>query len=210
MLISDSHRFIFVHTRKVAGSSIRDILEPFSLQKPNTIISKFKSRVFHVERDYHKFAFRQHSDIMALKNIMPEKLFDAYFKFSFVRNPWKRLVSEYEFIKRRPKHGRHKKVIKMTFAQYIIYQAKRHDAHQIHMLADKNGEIQMDFIGRFENLQEDWNYICDKIGIANKHLSHRKKAVKVDYNDYYNDKNKKLVAKLWEKDIDAFGYNYKD
>lgn len=46
MLISDSHRFIFVHTRKVEDSSIRDTLEPFSLQKPNAIISKFKRGFF--------------------------------------------------------------------------------------------------------------------------------------------------------------------
>ncbi len=210
MLISDSHQFIFVHTRKAAGSSIRETLEPVSIQKPNTIISKLRSRVFLIENDYRKFAFRQHSDIMSVKNIMPKELFEVYFKFSFVRNPWKRLVSEYEFIKRRPDHGRHKKLIKMTFNQYIVYQAKRHDAHQIHMLADKNGKILMDFIGRFENLQEDWNFICDEIGIENKQLSHRKKAGKVNYSNYYNDENKKLVTKLWEKDIDAFGYAYKD
>ena len=98
----------------------------------------------------------------------------------------------------------------MTFTQYIVYQAKRYDAHQINMLADKKGKIQMDFIGRFENLQEDWNYICDKIGVENIQLSHRKRAAKVDYNNYYNDENKKLVARLWKKDIDTFSYNYED
>ena len=191
MLISDSHKFIFVHTRKAAGSSIRDTLEPLSIQKPTDILSKVKSRVLQIEGDYHKFAFRQHSDIMAAKKTMPKELFDSYFKFAFVRNPWKRLVSEFEFIKRRPTHGRYKKVMKMTFTDYIKYQAKRFDAHQINMLADKNGKIQMDFIGKFENLQEDWNFICNKLGIENKELCHRKKALTVDYNNYYNSDNKK-------------------
>ncbi len=210
MLISDSHRFIFVHTRKAAGSSIRDTLKPLSIHKPTDIISKLKSRVLHVEGDYHKYAFRQHSDINVAKKIIPKELFDSYFKFAFVRNPWKRLVSEFEFIKRRPDHGRHKKVMRMTYNEYIKYQAKRYDAHQINMLADKNGKLQMNFIGKFENLQEDWNFICDKIGVKNKELTHRKKASKVNYDEYYIGENKELVAKLWKKDIDAFGYNYLD
>ncbi|NOQ92935.1 MAG: hypothetical protein GQ552_09510 [Flavobacteriaceae bacterium] len=210
MLISDSHKFIFVHTRKAAGSSIRNTLEPFSIKKPTDILSKVKSRVLQIEGNYHKYAFRQHSDIMTAKKIMPKELFDSYFKFAFVRNPWKRLVSEFEFIKRKPNHGRHKKVMKMTFNDYIKYQAQRFDAHQINMLADKNGELQMDFIGKFENLQENWNFICNKLNIQNKELTHRKKATKVDYNEYYIDENKELVAKLWKKDIDAFEYNYED
>ena len=103
-----------------------------------------------------------------------------------------------------------KKVIKMNFDEYIIYQAKRFDAHQINMLADKNGKLQMDFIGKFENLQEDWDYICTKLGIKNKELSNRKKAPSLNYDDYYNVENKDLVAKLWKKDIDIFGYNYEE
>jgi len=210
MLISDSHKFIFVHTRKAAGSSIRDTLEPLSIQKPTDVLSKIKSRILHIEKDYHNYAFRQHSDITMAKKIMPKELFDAYFKFAFVRNPYKRLVSEYEFIKRNPTHGRYKKIMKITFTDYIKYQAKRFDAHQINMLADKNGKLQMDFIGKFESLQKDWNYICDKLGINNKELSHRKKAIKINYDDYYNFENKDLIAKLWKKDIEIFGYNYKD
>jgi sulfotransferase famil protein len=208
VLISDTHQFIFVHIRKAAGSSIRDTLEPISIQKPTDTISKIKSRILKIEKDYHHFAFRQHSDINIVKRIMPENLFESYFKFAFVRNPWKRLISEYEFIKRRPDHGRHKKLMKMTFSDYILYQAKRFDAHQINMLADKNGKLQMDFIGKFENLQEDWNFICNKLGIENKELSHRKKAAKVDYDNYYNEENKQLVEQIWNRDIKAFEYNY--
>ena len=210
MLISDTHQFIFVHIRKAAGSSIRDTLEPISIQKPTDIISKITSRILHIEKDYHHFAFRQHSDINIVKRIMPENLFESYFKFAFVRNPWKRLVSEYEFIKRRPDHGRYKKLMKMTYNDYIKYQAKRFNAHQVNMLVDKNGKLQMDFIGKFENLQEDWNFVCDKLGIENKELSHRKKAVKVDYDNYYNEENKQLVATLWKKDIETFGYSFKE
>lgn len=207
MLISDSHRFIFVHIRKAAGSSIRDTLEPLSLSKPSDPISKIKSRFLKIEKDYRKYAFRQHDDINVAKRLLPEEIFQSYFKFAFVRNPWNRLVSEYEFIRRRPDHGRHSKVIKMEFKQYILYQSKRYDAHQINMLADKNGVLLMDFIGKFENLQQDWNHVTDKLGIENKQLTHRKKAGITNYDSYYTDETRSLVAELWKRDIEAFGYS---
>jgi hypothetical protein len=207
MLISDSHQFIFVHIRKAAGSSIRDTLEPLSLIKPEDTWSKIKSRFLRWEKDYKKYAFRQHDSITVAKRLMPPELFESYFKFAFVRNPWDRLVSEYEFIRRRPDHGRHSKVMKMGFEKYIIYQSKRFDAHQINMLADKDGNLLMDFIGKFENLHDDWNRITDKLGIENKELTHRKKAGIKDYNSYYTDESRALVSELWKRDIEAFGYH---
>lgn len=207
MLISDSHKFIFVHVRKAAGSSIRDTLEPLSLVKAEDAWSKIKSRLLKTEKDYKKYAIRQHDDINIVKRLMPPELFESYFKFAFVRNPWDRLVSEYEFIRRRPDHGRHSKVMKMNFEEYIIYQSKRYDAHQINMLADKEGKLLMDFIGKFENLYEDWNLVTEKLGIENKELTHRKKAGIKDYNSYYTDESRALVSELWKRDIEAFGYH---
>ncbi len=207
MLISDSHQFIFVHIRKAAGSSIRDTLEPLSLVKPTDNWSKIKSRFLRTEKNYKKYAFRQHDSINVAKTLMPPELFESYFKFAFVRNPWDRLVSEYEFIRRRPDHGRHSKVMKMGFEKYIVYQSKRFDAHQINMLADKNGNLLMDFIGKFENLHDDWNRVTDKLGIENKELTHRKKAGIKDYNSYYTDESRALVSELWKRDIEAFGYH---
>ena len=78
------------------------------------------------------------------------------------------------------------------------------------MLTDKNGTLQMDFIGKLENINEDWNYISNKLKIPNAELSHRNKTFKVNYNDYYNDENRDLVSKLWKKDLEVFGYNYED
>ena len=207
MLISDSHQFIFVHIRKAAGSSIRDTLEPLSLVKPTDNWSKIKSRFLRTEKDYKKYAFRQHDNINVARRLMPSELFESYFKFAFVRNPWDRLVSEYEFIRRRPDHGRHSKVMKMGFEKYIVYQSKRFDAHQINMLADKNGNLLMDFIGKFENLHDDWNRVTVKLGIESKELTHRKKAGIKDYNSYYTDESRALVSELWKKDIEAFGYH---
>ena len=123
MLISDSHKFIFIHIRKSAGGSIGKTLRPISIAINKDPISKIKSRFLKIETNYQKFAFRQHCSILQVKEVIPKAIFNDYFKFAFVRNPYTRLVSEYEFIKRRPDHGRHKKVTNMDFHEYILYQS---------------------------------------------------------------------------------------
>ncbi len=209
MKLSDSHQFIFIHIRKAAGGSVNTILNRYSLPRPRDFKSRMMSKLY-LENNYRKFAFRQHCTILDVKRVAPIEVFDAYFKFAFVRNPWKRLVSEYEFIRRQSNHGRHSKVIKMDFDTYINYQASRKDAHQINMLANTKGALLMDFVGRFENLHKDWEYACSQIGIDHHELPHLKNAKIVDYDKYYNQANKERVAQLWKHDIDIFEYTYDD
>ncbi len=97
---------------------------------------------------------------------MPAETFDRYFKFAFVRNPWDRLVSEYEFLLERPSHGRHARVKKLDgFKHFIEMQIPRKDAYQINMLCDRQGNLLMDFVGKLENLESDWQTVCTRIGI---------------------------------------------
>ena len=206
MLISDTHEFIFVHIRKSAGSSIRDTLEPISIQKPTDTWSKIKGRFLNLETDYRHYPYRQHQSIHLVKKIMPEEVFDRYFKFAFVRNPWDRLISEYEFVKRSDYHGRNRKVRSMSFDEYIDYQAKRRDAHQVNMLCDKKGQVLIDFVAKFERLQEDWKYVCDRLQLEGAELSHRKNSKIKDYSQYYSDQTSKKVAELWARDAEVFDY----
>ena len=209
MLISDKNKFIFVHIRKSAGTSIRKIIEPLCIRRSKDFLTKIKSQC-RLEKDYHKFYFRAHGEIMVVKEIMPPEIFDSYFKFSFVRNPWARLVSEYEYIRREKTHGRHGKVIKMDFKNYIKYQAKRFDAHQINMLADRKGALLMDFIGKLENLNDDWHHVCKQIDIPFSPLPHENRTKKKDFRSYYSDNEKSMVENLWKRDIETFGYRFED
>ena len=112
MLISDSHQFIFLRMRKVASTSMRQILRPLCIPTPQGKLAYLKSRA-RLEWNYQQYVFRAHDNIVSAQRRMPRQDFDSYFKFAFVRNPWERLVSEYEFLLTSPAHGRYSRVKKL-------------------------------------------------------------------------------------------------
>ena len=69
----------------------------------------------------------------------------------------------------------------------------------------------MDFTGKLESLNDDWKYVCEQIDIPFSPIPHENRnRNKVDYKDYYSDREKALVERLWKRDIDAFDYRFGD
>lgn len=209
MLISDSHQYIFVHVRKAAGSSVRNVLHDTAIRWGGNRWHKLLSRAgFGIH--YHRYAFRLHSPLIHAERAMPHELFQRYFKFAFVRNPWDRLVSEYEFIRNQPDHARHQRMMRMEFAEYAKYQSGREDAHQYRVLVNRKGELAMDFVGRFENLKADLATVSERIQVDFQNLSHdnKNKAKKRPYQSYYNTELRRQVGEWWARDVEMFDYSF--
>jgi len=208
MLISDDKAFIFVHNRKAAGTSVRRRLAPFALAPPSGRLAKALSRA-GLRRDYRRCLFRRHAPIRIAQARMPADRFNRYFKFAFVRNPWDRLISEYEFIRGFPGHARHSRIIRMTsLAEFVDYQATRPDAFQLELLRSDVGELAVDFVGRFERLEDDFTHVCDHLGLAVEPLPRLNASQRRDYRSYYDEATAQRVAEIWGEEIERFGYRF--
>lgn len=78
---------------------------------------------------------------------------------------------------------------------------------QVDWITDADGRVLVDFIGRFEVLQEDFWAVCERLGVRAR-LPHVKSTNKRDYRSYYNDEAIETIARCFVRDIDRFGYEF--
>jgi len=79
---------------------------------------------------------------------------------------------------------------------------------QVDWLTDWNGKIPMDFIGRFEHLQTDFDHVCEHLGIQDSLLSHELSSESGSHVDAYNPATRQIVESLYQQDIEVFGYEF--
>jgi len=184
-MISHKYKFIFVHVPKTAGTSLRVAMEGM----------------------YDELHDPHHSTLFEIKEKLSEMIFQTYFKFCIVRNPWDREVSRYEYIKQDKDHENHMHCLR-GFNEYLFkFDDDEFDAVNYNHLK-LNDEIAMDYIIKFENFQEDFNTACDKIGISRRKLPHENKTSHKHYTEYYDNETRQIVAENYAKDIEYFGYKF--
>jgi hypothetical protein len=217
MLLSIRYNFLFVHIAKTGGTSVRAALQPLRWRDPWYYPQFLCSRLSHLSGHRIGSKFPRHSRIVAAQEMLPEEFFQKLFKFAVVRNPWDLQVSSYHHIRReRPHLLEHIS----DFDQFIRWKLDPERPYQFHVdtsiqsqldyLIDLQGKILVDFIGHYENLQDDFTHICRSIGVEHLRLPHKRKATdrKKDYRSYYSDKLAELVGDYFKRDIDALGYRF--
>ena len=76
-------------------------------------------------------------------------------------------------------------------------------------MTDDEGNVLMDFVGRFEKLQEDFDYVCDQIKIPKQELPHHVKTEdRLHYTEYYNQETQQIIADNYANDIKYFNYEF--
>jgi len=198
MLVSDSKEFIFIHVYKTGGKSIRTALRPY------------RDRPSLLQRALQKLnliTLPTHASALEVREKWPRK-WSAYFTFAFVRNPWSWQVSLYHYMSQQSSHKQHDVVTCFnSFEQYLDWRIDGHVHLQQEYLTDESGTLLVDYVGRLETMREDFQTICERIGVE-ANLPHKNKSSHDDYRNYYNDRTRDLVAQHYTADIDRFGYSF--
>ena len=190
-------RSLFIHIPKTGGISIRNSLY-----------------------GYREFG---HMSLAECQRILPTWVLKRYFKFAFVRNPWDRLCSAYCFLKSGGINPGDKSWAAKHLARYASFEefvcSKALDNPAIfrfmhfrpmceYLMPQPGTQLPMDFIGFYENLTEDFDFIRQSLGIAAslEHLNATRMLAGKDYRDLYTGKMIDLGARFYAQDIRAFGY----
>lgn len=213
-MISHKHKAIFVEIPKTGSTSVRAMIG--FPPKPHLNICQIKhlmeSSWTHYSREWDKVLASVYLLLPKKKRSeIGEKQFHLYFKFGFVRNPWDRVVSLYF----RNQGLQMKEKMSFTeFVEWIKYSSSTcvHAAphtNQIDWLVDSSGNVLVDFIGKFENLEKDWEFVASQIGLPTK-LPHKNKnkEKRKPYPEYYSKRTEKIIEDKFKVDIEYFEYKF--
>ena len=181
--------FIFIHINKTAGTSIGN-----AIGLPVKHHQTAREVIARIGKDKWKTAY----------------------KFTLVRNPWDKVVSHYEY--RRKRNKTQVATRNVAFSDWVkktygpekdpfYYNNPKAFQPQVEWLKDDEGKISIDFIGKFETINKDFDHIKDVIGL-DAELPHLNASKRANYQDYYDDETRQIVAQWFHEDIEVFGYHF--
>ena len=229
-MINHEHKFIFLHIPKCAGTSVGQTLKDIAVNDPNEWHAYACNGEHHVNPygDLHckEFGPERHFDIF------DEQMWKDYFVFTFTRNPWDRMVSHYKF--------RHQDFGVTQGFEYFVKNfeslcekwSDENDLYGERILLPSQTDFlrgtfdyniqgkgidyrkYIDFYGKFENLQEDFDTILNRIGdfshTSYDGLWHRNKSEYIidDWRTMYTQELREYVAHKYSEDIMGFNYSF--
>lgn len=179
--INHEYEHVFIHVPKVAGTSMEC--------KP------FVGGCGHETATFFRDNYKE---------------YDEYFSWGFVRNPFERLVSIHSAIFQHPDHCKVRDVVPKDFKEFV---RKLNELSFVHIysqhvfLCDGDGKIIVDFVGRYEFLQQDWYRVCKYFGVGLKRLANKNKTDHKPWMEYYDSETLEIVNNHYRRDFEIFGYS---
>ncbi len=205
-MISLRHSTIFVHIPKTAGQSIEQVfLDDLNLtweQRAPLLLRPNRDRQIGPERLAHLFAAEYFE-----KGFCSQEDFQRFHKFSVVRNPYSRAVSEFNF----------REAWKLGFTSFRDYCASipddpfddrwRHICPQTLYIRRGEAEVWVDQVLRFEDLENDWEKVCLPLFGGVKALPKKNKSAEAFlHTDTLSGEDRSFIAEKYQQDFEFFGY----
>jgi len=197
MIISDSYKFVFHHVPKTGGSSITAALVPYCRNYEGVVPTE---ETHGWQTVFHQPYYMHHPVRSYEAGAIPE----GYYSFAFVRNPFAAVVSAWDSNKFKYFDA---------FVEHEIFTGKEFVARytQFAYLTDEAGNLLVDFVGKYENLAQDFYNVVGTIGVPLMMLPKRnitKDKVHDSYREYYSPTSRHLVERKYKRDLEFFGYEF--
>ena len=211
LVISKKNKLIFFHIPKNAGTSVSNLLlKDENFYYPWVILSKIlrkfkKTDNFFFDNFQKKiYLFTSHETVKTIEKKISSEIYDNFFKFAVVRNPYSRFVSRYNYMKLT------NTLKELNFPEFL----KKHVElsliadQQYKFLLNKNGKIGVNKIIRFENINEEMTELSKANNLKLSKLRKLNISTAENYKDYYDADTKKIVADFCKEDLEFFNYSF--
>jgi hypothetical protein len=209
--IDNDSNFLFIHIPKCAGTSIEKYYN-FDYDNNSHFESKFK-----------KYGHPKHMTISMYEKFISKNMMNNLFKFTIIRNPFDLIVSLYNYSLYNKKVywngcNTYEEKRNISFKNYILYvknlkdkiidRLDTTDFSLNYYIKSKNTKI--DYICKFENLENDLNKISNIINLDCSKLPkvNKSKVKNVKYKDYYNNSTKDIIYKLFKEELKMYNYDF--
>ncbi len=185
IIVSQRYRFIYMKACRTGGTSIlRRTLEQMPLD------------TFHFKDHRQRFS--------AWLDTITDDDLSNYQIFTFIRNPWDRTVSIASYFEiplvRFLRNYRNLVAENQQLLQHSL---------PCHLYSHNRDLPFVDVIGSFEQIQQDFQSICQLLDIRPpKRLVRSNQSQRTAYTDYFDTESKSAVANIYRKDIELFGYKF--
>jgi len=210
--VSHKHKFIYYRISKVAHTTIKSFI--ITIDEINRTSNKRNRELNVTETQVPGMCFPE--------NRSPK--YKDYFHFTFVRNPFDRLLSCYmskvyslahsnvESLQFVEAYGHLVGFKKMSFSDFVHFVTQIPNEHCDHHFAPQHRLLDLetlDFIGRFENFDQDFSYVKEQILLSDDIMPERLNTTKHDpYQNYYDDELHRMVAEKYARDLEIFNYDF--
>jgi len=206
LIISHKYKFILIRTPKTAGTSVEIALARCCGKEDIIAFNPFLLSQGLKPQNYE--GFQEHNNAKKIKQKISSEIWNNYFKFAFERNPFDKMVSMYCW---RVGGG----AFKGTFKDFCIDCKNNPENFPPGFRTyGIDNQIAVDFVGRYETLNKDFQYICKKLNLPCEgdlpKLRAQSPKDKKHYSEYYDDECKRIVEEHFSKEISYFKYVFEE
>jgi hypothetical protein len=220
VIISHEHRFVFVKTRKTAGTSIEVFLSRLAgedavvtpvdppveghvarnYERPDDLLHALQWRL-HTRGDTTRPCYKNHLPAGGIRRRLGRRRFDGYFTFCFERNPWDKVVSEYFWVRGRGGFDG-------SLRDFVL---RRTPTSDFGLYSLDGTTVGVDFVGRYEQLGDDLRTALERVGLGDHEVTLTRekgnyRPATDDAGAQFDDEMDARIEHVFAREIRTFGY----
>jgi hypothetical protein len=215
-MISEKHKFVFIHVPKTGGNSVQTCLLQYS-ESTKIFDGVDKNGVDHFDLKHSNFSYTKHSPLRVYEEDLGREVLRSYYVFTIIRNPWDWCAS---WFFHQDKH----EYSKQNFKDFIQQMPALRDyitiepvwVRELNRVFKRFGFMKriytkgidgsVDFFIKFESLESDFNTVLKKLSLPESSLPHINKGSRNAYSQYYDEELRELVREKFREEIALGNY----